>query len=812
MDLKDAQCSEVLPDRAPNCFSTDPPDHDQLSDTECISSTPPLCDCLTRGINVHDPTSVAQLARTHECSKLSHEAQQESHAQVNLRDVQCSELTRAAENPKLSSEALKWLSAPVYLGVNPSEVTPEVHSQSSEVLSNQTLKNLCAAPFPSSVALLPRTKESSKLPHEAQQWSHIQVDLTDVQSSELTRTPESPRLPSEAQKWPSDPVNIRNTQRSEVLANKAIDTLRAAHPEHDRFSNTKCLSAIPPQVDGANIKAPNRLCAAHPEHVQFSDKAPNRLSTDTPHRDPFGNTKCLIGASEINDAKRSEVLSDKVPKSLSAIPPEHDQLSDTRCLNATPPGGNNASTNVVEPRAQVSPEGSHDGPKWSRILTNLRNAKCNGVLPDKEPKSLNAAPTESDQLSKYAKFARPQVSPILPDEAQRCPSAQMHLKNPQSRVFFPDKTAKSLNNAPPEQDQLSEILSIDTSKNETPKGQNDSSCKYNTSAYHINAHDQGIPQRQQNHDPKGMTQTKGDTVQTSGKQNPPTSRNDALHSDTPRYNTASSAVHCQRPTGMNFSQHREGCRKKKHPTEVPFSTELYLQLCQSRSTLSPQNPGQGLDANPLSQKANGWEEICPSNMVSPIHHPELDLEGRLPPEPQPQVTNANMRSSEPSPKKPPQGRWITEHQVDSQLNPEATDRTRWTKPNKRAALDICEPTIPVKQQEKVCRRISQLRLLWRTQNWKPDPSTQIMEQAQPGTNLQDCRSSKTTLSTRQDPPHPTPTVNLGKSMNQVLTQSSSPAIISSHIWKHCLLERQPFIAPNSTWSNYAVRRSATAAA
>ena len=71
---------------------------------------------------------------------------------------------------------------------------------------------------------------------------------------------------------------------------------------------------------------------------------------------------------------------------------------------------------------------------------------------------------------------------------------------------------------------------------------------------------------------------------------------------------------------------------------------------------------------------------------------------------------------------------MTQHQVVSQLNPEDKDRTMWGKPDKQAALDICEPAIPVKEQEKVCRRISQLRLLRRTQNQEPDPDTQLEEQ------------------------------------------------------------------------------------
>ena len=100
MDLKDAQCSEVWPDRAPNCFSTDPPDHDQFSDKKCLSSTLPVGDSLTRGIKIHassrathnNLSSLAKFARAHESDKLPHEAELWSTAEVDLRDVQYSEV------------------------------------------------------------------------------------------------------------------------------------------------------------------------------------------------------------------------------------------------------------------------------------------------------------------------------------------------------------------------------------------------------------------------------------------------------------------------------------------------------------------------------------------------------------------------------------------------------------------------------------------------------------------------------------------------------------------------------------------------
>ena len=172
--------------------------------------------------------------------------------------------------------------------------------------------------------------------------------------------------------------------------NKAIDKLRAAHPEQNHFSNMKRLRAISPQVDSASIEAPLRHSAAHPDNVRSSDKTPNRLSTNPPNS---GTTKCLSGASEINDAQCSEILPDRAP--------------------------NNRSSVANFARALENPKMPHEDQLWSSAQMDLGKNKCSEVPPDNVSNRLNAAPPESDQLKSHEKLARPQVNPTLPHEAQR---------------------------------------------------------------------------------------------------------------------------------------------------------------------------------------------------------------------------------------------------------------------------------------------------------------------------------------------------------------------------------------------------------
>ena len=165
-------------------------------------------------------------------------------------------------------------------------------------------------------------------------------------------------------------MDLRTAKYREVRPGKAPDQLSATHPEHEEFSDTEGHSAIPPQSVNAGINTTlpvedgdstngaelTRLGAATPELAQISDRAPDSLSANPPKHDQFGNTKCLINATELNNAKCSEILPDKAPKSISATPPERDPLSDTDCLSTMSPEADNASTNVAKlTRAQKGP-------------------------------------------------------------------------------------------------------------------------------------------------------------------------------------------------------------------------------------------------------------------------------------------------------------------------------------------------------------------------------------------------------------------------------------------------------------------------
>ena len=195
----------------------------------------------------------------------------------------------------------------------------------------------------------------------------------------------------------------------------------------------------------------------------------------------------------------------------------------------------------------------------------------------------------------------------------------------------------------------------------------------------------------------------------------------AHHINTLRHEATPGIVPCQSPSCMNFFWHREGCRKKKHPMEVPLSTELWLQLW--KTALSPQHPGQGLNADPQSQEANRWKKIWPSKMASPIYLPELDRDEKLPLDLQPPATKATVQSLEPTPKKP--------HMRYSSLSQQARTETF------RSNLTNEQSRTSATQQPLLNRIISHLWLLLWTQYLEPDPSTQLMEQQ--GRRLQDLR-------------------------------------------------------------------------
>ena len=68
-------------------------------------------------------------------------------------------------------------------------------------------------------------------------------------------------------------------------------------------------------------------------------------------------------------------------------------------------------------------------------------------------------------------------------------------------------------------------------------------------------------------------------------------------------------------------------------------------------TFSPE-PRTRTRCRSTESKGKTLAENLASKVTFPIHHPELDLEEKLPPDLQPLAANATAQSSEPTPKKP----------------------------------------------------------------------------------------------------------------------------------------------------------------
>ena len=362
-DLKNFQSSKILPNRAPDCLSTNLLAHHQLSDTKCLSVTPLMPS------NSASPPSRDQLGNTMCLNDAS-----------ELKSAQISEISPNNVSIHFSANILAsgQISDTSCLRVAPLGQANSATTNKSDQFNNTR----CL----SDDSDLKNFQSSKILPNRAP--NHLGTNLTEHDQFSETRylraaPPGQPIHPKHA-----DDSDLKYFQSSEILPNRAPSLLGTNLTKHDQFSETKCLRVAPPWQP------------IPPKHANSSTAKP-------PERDQLGDARCFCDTCELKELQHLDNLPYRDPNQLGISVPTRDQLITTNCLSTAPPEHDQftyakffqANSPEYDARTKVfSTTRAHRCPNSHQDVPNFSSATTSDILLGKIPMNLSAAP-EKNKIS-----------------------------------------------------------------------------------------------------------------------------------------------------------------------------------------------------------------------------------------------------------------------------------------------------------------------------------------------------------------------------------------------------------------------------